>query len=371
MQNALGKILGKLSSNYGDDIARDIVGNYGDDIAKKGMDSFLGRTISGHADDIPTMVTYHGIPADKLKMAASQMDGYLVNPSIQNVDPVKNMGGDFGEIVLLGNKDMVNPVKPSVESFNRDIYSPRFPQIDDDGLIQGTKTFATPNTVSKYMNKQGTRGVEYNTLGLDPAVIASKNAKKFSTLRDIIENQGNLQQYDKVKKAINGYSNDLFGMVDDIHNKNMEHGIDYDTVMSDIDALLSKRSVQPSIGTDDRNIVDSFRKSIADLPTDYFETKVKRPVKINEFTGAILPEDFADQEVLDILARNDIPIVKRYNQNALMSEGNQNHSLKNALTELSKQDRFTTPYLLGAAGLLPTAGILGSLFGSDDTGYTA
>lgn len=47
--SALGSIFKKLSSSYGDDTARNIVGNYGDDIAELGNKSLLGRYTSGEA----------------------------------------------------------------------------------------------------------------------------------------------------------------------------------------------------------------------------------------------------------------------------------------------------------------------------------
>lgn len=363
MQGALGKIFSSLSSNYGDDVARNIVGNYGDDVIKKGMNSFLGRTVSGQADDVATMVAYHGIPADKLKLAATQMDNHLVNPSIQSVNPAKNMGGDFGEIVLLGNKDLVNPMNNNVQSFNRDVYTPRFPSIDDEGMIASTNKLATPNSVSEYMNKAGMRGAEeiFNNMELAPGVIAAKNAKRFKGLRDMVESQGNIQQYPQVKSGIQSYENNLFDLVDEIYNRNMERGVDWDTVVSDANSILNNKRISPTIGADDIQQLNELKKGIGKLPTDYFETKITRPVKLNEFTGAILPDDMVDPDILNILEQNNIPIVKRYDQTARINNGDQNASLQKALTELSKQDRFTTPYLLGTAGLIPTAGILGSL----------
>lgn len=360
----LSNIFKKLTSTYGDDAARNIIGQYGDDITKRGSNSFLNRVVEGKADDIPTMVSYHGIPSDTLKLAADTMDGRLVNPSIQNVDPTKNMGGNFGEIVLLGNKNLTNPRMPDVAAFNRDVYTPRFPQIDDEGMIAMTNQLATPEAVSRHMNKQGMQGAEefFDNMELAPGVIAAKNAKPLKSLRDIVENQGNITDYQTAHRAIGNRENELFDMVDDIYNSN-NHNVDWDTVTSDVNSLLNnRRGYAPTIPQADVQRVMDFKKGYADMPTDYFETKVTRPVKLNEFSGAILPDDMVDPEILAILEKNNIPVMSRYNPAAKINDGNQNSSLQERLKELAKGDRFVKPYLLGTAGILPTAGILSSLF---------
>lgn len=362
----LQSLIKGFTNKYGDDITRDAFAHYGDDVMKKGSNSFLAKELAG-TGNTPKMVSYHGISEDKLTEALNKMDGNLVNPSIQSVDPFKNMGGDFGEIILLGNKKLVNSNSPNVSTFNRDVYSPRFPKIDDEGNIAFSNTFATPRSVSEHMNKQGMKGAEeiFDNMELSPGVIAAKNAKKLGTVRDIVQSQSNIQPYKTVKGEIQQYENNLFDMVDDIYNKNSEN-VDWDIVTGDINSLLNNQRVSPSIDPDSIAQVNTFKKNISKLPTDYFETKVTRPVKLNEFTGAILPDDFANPEILAALEKYGVPIVDRYDMKARINNGDQNAALQESLKRLTKQDRFKTPYLLGTAGAIPTAGILGSLLGNNE-----
>lgn len=358
----LGKILSKLGADYGDDAARQIIGQYGDDITKRGANSFLSRAVDG-AELPPTMLAYHGLPAEKLKMAA-QVDDYLVNPSIQTVDPTKNMGGDFGEIVLLANKDLVNPNKRAVSTFNRDIYSPRFPEVDPEGMIAGTKQWASADNLSRYMNKQGTKAAESGFRGLHPGSVAARKAKKFTSIRDMVENQQQIRPYDEVHGALDKYSDDLAGAVGNMADSDTSGSFyGWQNAEEDMLDMLKGKQAFNARTPEQYAAVNSLAERAKTLPTDYFETKVTRPVKISEFSGALLPEGFDDAKVLEMLKRNNIRTIRNYDPKAYSNNMNQNESLRQSLADLAKENRFTTPYLLGGAGALP---ILGGLLGSSN-----
>lgn len=96
-----------------------------------------------------------------------------------------------------------------------------------------------------------------------------------------------------------------------------------------------------------QKLLSDIRQEINKLPTDYFELKMNRPVKLNEFSGAILPNGYDDAEVLNALKNAGVNVVGNYDAQ------NMEQSLQKTLKSLTKgKNRFTTPYMLGLAGLL-------------------
>lgn len=370
----LSQLVTNLTEKYGKDVARTAFSSYGDDVAKKGANSFLARELAG-TNNVPKMVSYHSLPEDKMEMAINSMDSHLVNPSFQNVDPAKNMGGDFGEIVLLGNKDLVNSAKPNVASYNRDVYSPRFPQIDDEGNIAFSNIQANADSVSRHMNKSATVGSEEGFWGgLHPATLAAKQAKKFKNVRDMVEHQDNIMPYDVTRTDLDSFRDDLADTVGSMSDTIEKGGSNYgwSEAEADLADMMKGKAAFYDYTPEQLAQIDSMRKRSKTLPTDYFETKVTRPVKLDEISGAILPEDFNNAKILAEFERRGIPVVDRYNRKAMINDDNQNSSLQAALQRLTSKDRLSTPYLLGTAGAIPTAGALAGLFGGnaeDDTTF--
>lgn len=362
----LSRLLKNMNDKYGQAASREIFSHYGDDVAKKGANSFLAREMAG-TNNVPKMVTYHSLPEDKMEMAITQMDSHLVNPSFQSVDPAKNMGGDFGEIVLLGNKNLVNSAKPAVQTYNRDVYSPRFPQIDDEGNIAFSNIQANADSVSRYMNKQKVVASEEGFgNGIHPATLAARQAKKFKNVRDMVENQGNIKPYTETHGELDLFRDDLADTLGKMSDEITKSGSSYGWSEAEAD-LADMLKGKPAFYDYPQELLDNVaatKKRAKTLPTDYFETKVTRPVKLDEISGAILPQDFNNAKILAEFERLGIPIVDRYNRNAVINDYNQNSSLQDALKRLTSKDRLSTPYLLGTAGAIPTAGVLGSLLGT-------
>lgn len=190
-------ILSQLFSNYGDDVLRgatktasnyadDFFLRYGDDIARAGADKsddamrallnkrgnkdmvhdafmaqqvdnpgvdmakifreyggdkpsgrkMIANMLTDSADNPPTLVGYHGVGTEKLKKALDNMNGEIVNPSLQIVNPEVNPGKKYGDIILLGDKDMyfgkgqygLVDSWGKTNAYSRDVYSPRVPQ---------------------------------------------------------------------------------------------------------------------------------------------------------------------------------------------------------------------------------------------------
>ena len=325
--------------NPGVDMAK-IFREYGGD--KSGGRKMIADMLTDSADNPPALVGYHGVDTEKLKKALDNMQGEIVNPSMQIVNPNVNPGTKYGDIILLGDKDMYFDKGQfglvdswgKTNAYSRDVYSPRVPNfVEKNGekFIEGTRKPYTPANVSDFMNKQGTKAVESNWA--TPGSVASTQAERFNKLSDILDAAGQL-------------------------------GITIDNITSEIqDALKGKFQPDDFYGLrtpQGRELLGDIRRQIADLPTDYFEAKVRRPVGLNEFTGAILPNDYADDTILQALKDAGVPIVGNYDP------ANMDETLQATLKGLTKgKNRFTTPYMLGLGGLLGGGAILGGLLNGD------
>lgn len=312
----------------------------------------------------PELVTYHGVDSEKLKKALNNFDGDVINPSLQVVNPEVNPGTKYGDVILLGDKDMffnkgrygVLDSEGKTNAYSRDVYSPRVPNYEErNGVryIEGTRTPYTPENVSNYMNKQGVKSVE--STWATPGSVAATQSHRFTSLSDILDYASQLGPKDANKKAFDDFGDFLSNKVWDYAEKtgHMSENpyITVDNLTTEIQDALNGRYMSDDFyglrTPDGQKLLNDIRQEINKLPTDYFELKMNRPVKLNEFTGAILPEGYADAEVLDALKKAGVNVVGNYDAN------NMEQSLQKTLKSLTKgKNRFTTPYMLGLAGLL-------------------
>lgn len=151
----VGSILSRLLKNTGDDVANKIGQQY--------SAANISKLAASSADDIAAtqgnLIATHQLWPEKLAKAADL--GGFVQPSMAVVDPSKGTnflpGSGFGDIVMVPNRDAINPAVSKAKTFigDRDIYSPRFPQEEiapnmDElaSMIKGTtnsKQFALQN----------------------------------------------------------------------------------------------------------------------------------------------------------------------------------------------------------------------------------
>ena len=329
--------------------------------------------------EAPKLVSYHGVSTDKLKKALDNFGGDIVNPSLQVVNPEINPGTEYGDVILLGNKDMFFNKNPygmvdaggKTNAYTRDVYSPRVPDYTEtksgDRYIEGTRKLYTSKNVSDYMNKQGTKAVESNWA--TPGSVAAAQSGRFNNLSEILDYADKLGPKDTNKKAFDDFGEFLSKRVSDYAEKTGHMSENPFITINDLtsevqDALNGRYMADDFYGLrtpDGQKLLSDIRQEIKKLPTDYFELKVNRPVELKEFSGAILPEGYNDQEVLEALKRSGVEVLGNYDKE------NMDASLQKTLKSLTKdKNRFTTPYMLGLAGLLGTGGIAAAATQSDD-----
>lgn len=431
-------ILSNLFGKYGDDIAKaatkvanysdDFIKRYGDDIVKAGAnksdeamkafltkrgnkeavrDAFMTQADLGSGIDmskvfreyggdkpsgrnlIASMLTdqdapdalvgYHSVSTDKLKKALDDTMGEVVNPSLQIVNPNVNPGKSYGDVILLGDKDMyfnkgdfgVVDTWGKTNAYTRDIYSPRVPEyVENNGTkyIKGTRKEYTPRNISEWMKKQGTKASESSFAS--PGSVASANARRFKDISDILESQGDLKPQAYNKKAFDDWGDFLYNEAEKVRQNS---GVGYrdgnefsaiQEIIEDMQTLLNGKKLSDDFyGLTTGKGAESMqrvREAINNLPTDYFEAKVTRPVGLGEFSGAILPEGYNDEQVIQALKDAGVDVLGNYKYGG--SEAEMYNSLQDTLQNISKgKNRFTTPYMLGVSGVLGGGALLSNL----------
>jgi hypothetical protein len=98
------------------------------------------------------LIVYHNISANNLSKAIDF--GGLPAPSIAIVNKNQDFGGQFGDITLVGNKEIIDPSRRVNEVYNRDVWSKTFPT-ESYGKVQSKIVDKFNNLVKGYFEKVG------------------------------------------------------------------------------------------------------------------------------------------------------------------------------------------------------------------------
>lgn len=215
------------------------------------------------------------------------------------------------------------------------------------------------------MRKQGTKAVE--SAFATPGSIAATRAYRYGNLSEILEDANKLGTPGANKEAFDNFSDFLYDKMKEIaERRGLLDGRNAYSTIDDITnevemALKGKYLPDDFYGLrtpEGQATLSEIRDAISKLPTDYFEVKATRPIGLNEFSGAILPDGYSDEVVLEALRNSGVPVLGNYDP------ANYNESLGETLRGLTKdKNRFKTPYMLGVAGLLGGGSALASMMG--------
>lgn len=98
-----------------------------------------------------TLMAIHNLTADKLK-GVLELGGFPV-PSIAITNPSIINHGGFGDISVIFDKDTINPADYRNEVYDRDVWSPRFPQVNYDINSENIKRYIGEMHNYNYANK--------------------------------------------------------------------------------------------------------------------------------------------------------------------------------------------------------------------------
>lgn len=231
-----------------------------------------------------------------------------------------------------------NKIKPTTEGYNY-----YYTQIEKAGLVDKYNSFLddfykkynlkeqmfagyTPNgnrrykpvtleEASKIMGKQKEEGMNY---GLGS--YRSKIAPVTKSTSIIQKEAGRLISKDDFEKVKESFNDELYGLRDKlgkyVKHKDSNSFIENDRQLDTIGAVLSGEKDAwkyfnqkfPDAPSKIINEVIAFKNKLKAMPTEYFETKFKRPVKLNEFSKAVVPDSIS-AETRKILEDNGLEVI--------------------------------------------------------------
>ena len=174
----------------------------------------------------------------------------------------------------------------------------------------------TPHTLENVVKilKKELRGGENFNYGVGS--LRAKFTPQFRSIEQIRKAKGNLldkESFERVKDEIDAQLIELSDLLDLSMDQTIE-------VLEDAPKMGAARAIERAMkdyrrgATPDDDApqkVAEFLTRLRNLPTEYFEAKVLRPVSLSEFAGAVVPEG-VDQKVLDALRDAGVNSVRTY-----------------------------------------------------------
>lgn len=264
--------------------------------------------------------------AEGRKLDMIERLGGLPAPSIAITKPSQGYTY-FGDISLVAPVEMVTPGRKT-PVFGSDVYSPRFPSVEDDQIFRGftpagNRRYA-PLTMENVLRemKGNVRGGENFNYG--PASIRAQVTPQF----------GSLPEMQAAREKIIPSSE--FGAQKDMSTEMMERLRErFEPYFKPTDPYRRSWSAFPEVLTDYARtgrpsefaydykdlpaeaLTDarSFLSHIRDMPTEYFEAKPQRAVPLSEFSGAVVPADVPGS-VVDRIRNMGINRIEEYGDDA-------------------------------------------------------
>jgi hypothetical protein len=154
----------------------------------------------------------------------------------------------------------------------------------------------TLEDISKQMKKEGRAGGE-GGFGDSPGALRAKLTPMLNSLEEMRKEKGRLVSHEDFEAEKDPYFEKVFHIQHDLFNG------DYDDMLkvlrtSDMEAAAKRLGYD--LTPEEVDDLKVFKNLTMNLPTEYFETKFERPVMLNEFEIAVVPEN-TDPEVVKAL----------------------------------------------------------------------
>tara|TARA_Y100000296_G_scaffold62619_1_gene72771 strand:+ start:53 stop:1249 length:1197 start_codon:yes stop_codon:yes gene_type:complete len=265
------------------------------------------------------LIGIHNLSADNLEHAHEL--GGLPVPSIAITKANAPLEG-FGDISLIANQKMVAPSRGN-PVFGADAYSRRYPTIeyhnDVDkifkGFTRGGKRRYAPHTLENVVKEM--KGAVPNSEGFSYGAgsLRSEYAPKFRSLRGIQKARDQVVSEKEMIGVKDEMNERLLELVDDLlpydkHYSKYELGYG-DTVSARLGPKERLSDYYDDIPPDLLKKINQYKADLITSPTAYFEAKPQRGVRLDEFSGAVVPHN-VDPRALDILHRRGIADVEHW-----------------------------------------------------------
>lgn len=219
----------------------------------------------------------------------------------------KETGNDFGGYWdLRDSKWFKDFIKDLNIQFTEKLYKGR--------RYDGSPLYApyTLENIARLMKKNGIRGGENLTYGV--GTIRAYTAKELKNVKAVQSQRNKIISADDMiavkEQTEETFSKLLSNAVENLKSGGKYFGATDEVYESIIEAIKTRNwsSVMKRDFKDNFNYMPlkNFVESLADLPTEYFETKLQRVMRLNEFVGAVIPS-YADEDIRNILDENGIP----------------------------------------------------------------
>jgi hypothetical protein len=272
--------------------------------------------------DDEKIIGMHNTNDEKLAKA-NALGGYPV-PSLA-LAKIKHGMNSFGDVSLIAPPELVTPGKGN-PVFGSDVYSPRFPSLNDEGTKifrgftdMGNRRYAplTMNNAVREM-KGAVRGAEGHNYGAGS--VRAMVTPKFRNLRDIQKARGKLitkEEFEPLRKKMNDTLDDLAEKFQP-HSKYFGSPTQHHFAFPDLMAEAASKGLhsfrehyKDTLPPEHIQAAGKFLNTLRDMPTEYFEAKPQRGVGIHEFRGAIVPHA-AIEKVGPILDRHGVKRIEQY-----------------------------------------------------------
>lgn len=286
------------------------------------------------------LIVLHNTSSRKLGLA-DKLGGFSV-PSLAIVNPEIGFH-NFGDISLIGHPDMAKPSRDN-PVFASDVYSPRFPSLNDEGdkifrgyTPLGNRRYA-PLTLENAVRemKGNVRGGE--GYGYGPGSIRSSVTPQFKNIGQIKKSRNRIISTENFRPMADATHDQLFDLWRKFHPHSIHSGNWFEDTSNFADRLQEagtegihhlrqyyKDTLPPELLEDAQNYLHHLKN----MPTEYFEAKPQRGVKIHEFVGAVIPHN-QSEELAPLLAKHGISRIETYHGD------NEDELKKNRIKALGK-----------------------------------
>lgn len=236
---------------------------------------------------------------------------------------------DVGAVKREEIRGVINPLRDERKQWGEELFNDYFGA--DEFFISNpnrdfyqTRAKLIPynvDSVTRFMKKTSGRGGEG---GMSATGIGAQRAATTSELKSLPQiraNMGNLAPREYIEAIKDSQNNEFFSLADSLkrHYKYDGESFRYLDEVSELIQLSESRGMQSALNeigfenVPDGVIsqVEAYKNNLRQAPTQYFEAKPKRPVSLDEFSGAIIPES-TPQNTIDMLKSKGIQI-ERYN----------------------------------------------------------
>lgn len=176
----------------------------------------------------------------------------------------------------------------------------------------------TVEEASKLMSKET---AETGLLAKGLGMFRGKAAPIVRSASKVKKNATRLMSTEEFEKVKDAYDKEFWGLLTELEpyakvwDQNSFIETDYQAnaiggiLMGENGALTHFKAKYPTAPDSLINKVYALREKLRVMPTEYFETKFRRPVSINEFSTAVVPQG-TDQSVKDILERYGLRVIE-------------------------------------------------------------